>query len=306
MPYFLGIDGGASKTSCVIGDERNLLGRGQGGSSNLIRVGEPSAAQSLKTAILEACSEAGISPLHLANTCVGAAGSDREEVRSAIHRTVASYVGGDVHVVGDMVLALEAAFEDGVGIAVIAGSGSIAYGRNSNNQTARAGGWGHAVSDEGSGFWIGRRAVCEALRALDNGSDKGANLLSELMAALVVASLEQLILKVNSSPTPDFAALVPAVIKASATDQISQRVLKQAGEELSELALIVLRMLFQGVAGVRVAMSGGVFANSQIVRDVFYNSLLSKQQGIMPQASVVEPVMGALKLARKQQRPQVT
>lgn len=299
MSFFLGIDGGASKTSCIIGDEYNILGRGVAGSSNLIRVSEDFAAQSLKSAISEACSQANISPLHISRSCVGAAGSDREEVRSKIHRIVGSYVAGPVQVVGDMVLTLEAAFEDGVGVAVIAGTGSIAYGRNSKNQTARAGGWGHAVSDEGSGYWIGRKAVSEALRARDKGRDSSSTLLSELMQALGVGSHEQLIVKVNGSPPPDFAALVPVVIRHSGSDEISRRILKQAGEELSELAIIVTRAVFQDSGNVPVAMSGGVFANSEIVREVFYNSLLSKRQEISCDHSVVEPVMGALKLARK-------
>src|SRR6185437_5615243 len=88
----------------------------------------------------------------------------RPEIQETVHGLLAEIISGEIEIVGDMEIALEAAFGDGAGVMVTAGTGSIAYGRNANGQTARAGGWGFAISDEGSGYWIGKTAVATAVR----------------------------------------------------------------------------------------------------------------------------------------------
>ena len=300
MAFFLGIDGGASKTSCVLGDEQTILGRGIAGSSNVIRVGEATARESLTYSILQACSAAGISPSQITSTCVGVAGSERDEVRVPIQRFVGEVVAGAVQILGDMVVALQAAFGDGPGVIVVAGSGSIAYGRSASGDTGRAGGWGFAVSDEGSGYWIGRRAIATCLRTGDAQGKWDCELLSEVMDLLDVSTREQLILKVNASPPPNFASLAPAVLALSDRgDATAQSVLSAAGEELAALATVVLKRLFMNVASVPVAMSGGVFSNSAFVRQVFYNCLLAAFPPATLNPSVIDPVLGALELARK-------
>jgi glucosamine kinase len=168
VAIFLGIDGGGSKTSCLIGDETSVLGRGTGAASNVVRVGEAQARESLATAIRQACRVANIRPSEISSVCVGLAGAARPEIGELVRRIIADLVPGEtqpsqIRVVGDNVIALEAAFGGGPGVIVIAGTGSIAYGRNREGQTARAGGWGFAISDEGSGHWIGRTAVAAAI-----------------------------------------------------------------------------------------------------------------------------------------------
>ena len=298
MAFFLGIDGGGSKTTCVIGDETSVLATATSVSSNLVRVGESRAREALHQAIPQACASAGVAPERIHRTCVGAAGAARPEVRDALHRIVAEVVSSGIKIVGDMEIALEAAFENAPGVVVIAGTGSIAYGRNSQGQTARAGGWGYAVSDEGSGHWIGRAAVAAALRAADQGQK--TLLFHAIEKAWGKSSQEQLVLAANAVPPPDFAALFPAVqTAADQGDSIAGAVLTRAGAELSSLAKIVVQRLFSEGNAVPVAMSGGVFAHSPLVRDVFYNSLRSQCSGAVLNHAVVEPVLGALALARK-------
>jgi len=300
VAFFLGVDGGASKTSCVLGDERTILGRGLAGSSNVTRVGESAACEALTRSILQACSAAGISPSQIANTCVGAAGSDRDQVRVPLQRLVGEVVGGPVQIVGDMAVALHAAFGDGPGVIVIAGSGSIAYGRDRSGETTRAGGWGFAVSDEGSGYWIGKQAVATCLRRYDESGQWGGEFLSEVMELLEVSTLEQLVMTVNRSPSPNFASLVPAVLAFSDRgDKTAQEVLNLAGKELATIGVVVVKRLFRDNATVRVAMSGGVFKNSPFLRQVFYNCLVAACPWTELNPTVVEPVFGALELARK-------
>lgn len=299
MAIFLGIDGGGTKTSCVIGDETSLLGAGTSGGSNVIRVGERQARESLGAAIRQACAAANVNPAQIQRTCAGVAGGARPEIDELVRRMLSEFVSGQIEVVGDMVIAMEAAFGSGPGVIVIAGTGSIAYGRNSKGETARAGGWGFAISDEGSGHWIGRSAVAAAMRAYDKQPSETADLLLDsIMKAWSVDSREQLVLIANKSA--DFAALVPAVVfAAEAGDATARNVLTQAGTELATLAGIVISRLFGNAVAVPGTVSGGVFCNASLVRQVFYDRLRVEYPQALLSASLVDPARGALQLARK-------
>jgi glucosamine kinase len=192
---------------------------------------------------------------------------------------------------------MRAAFEKSEGVIVIAGTGSIAYGRNHKGETARAGGWGYAISDEGSGHWIGRTAISCALRACDEG--EGSRVFDHISKAWGLASIDDLVRAANAVPPPDFSNLVPTVLEAAdAGDAIARGVLTQAGAELATVAKIVIGRIFADQPNVPVAMSGGVFRNSPLVRQVFYNSLRSEYPDVKTAPTVVEPVKGALALAR--------
>ena len=230
---------------------------------------------------------------------MGIAGGARPEVADVVRTMLANIVSGEIEVVGDMVIAMEAAFGDGPGVIVIAGTGSIAYGRNAEGQTARAGGWGFAISDEGSGHWIGRAAVSASMRAHDNGTSSGV-LVESIEKAWSVTTLEQFVATANGKPAPDFAALVPLVLSAAgAGDEIACEVLTRAGEELAEAAKIVIARLFGNAGSVPVAVSGGVFRNSEWVREVFYDQVRVSYPRVLANAASVNPVEGAVGLARR-------
>ncbi len=213
MGIYLGIDGGGTKTTCAIGDEKNLLGTGTSGGSNVVRHGEAQARASVQAAILKACVSAKIDPGQVERTCVGVAGASVPQVKDAVRRFVAEIVPGSVVVLGDNEIALEACFGCAPGVVVASGSGSIAYGRNDKGEIARAGGHGFAIGDEGSGYWIGRAALSASLRAQDNGTE--TLMLTQLALALGVRSRDEIVKLANGHPAPDFAALFPVVMGAS-------------------------------------------------------------------------------------------
>ena len=126
MPYYLGIDGGGTKTTCAVGDESRVLATATAGASNIIRVGESTARASLQKVVREACSGAGIAPAEVSRTCVGGSGAARPELAAMVREFLAEILPSPVDVVGDMQIALEAAFGSGPGVVVIAGTGSIA------------------------------------------------------------------------------------------------------------------------------------------------------------------------------------
>ena len=324
MAYYLGIDGGGSKTTCVVGDELSVISTTTVGPSNITRVGEVRAREALHRAIREGCAAAKITPQHVRRACVGVAGAGREEIASAVRTIVSEVIPGDINVVGDMEIALEAAFGNGAGVIVVAGTGSIAYGRDPQGRTARAGGWGFAISDEGSAHWIGRTAVTSLLRAVDKGigerkDDEIANsqrsgdlpsaealpLFRSLRAAWNLDSLDQFARTANSHT--DFAVLFPAILAlADAGDALAQRVLTQAGGELAQLAGMVIQRLFGEVrasaSAVPLSMVGGVFQHALLVREVFSNQIRQLYPSVEVSSKVVEPVAGALQMARQDRR----
>jgi glucosamine kinase len=298
VAFFLGIDGGGSKTSCLIGDDSAVLGAGSAGPSNVIRVGEKIAGESLEAAIRQACAVAKITPAQIDRTCIGASGAGRTEITTVLSGMLSKIIGGAVNVVGDTVIALEAAFGSGPGVIVIAGTGSIAYGRNATGETARAGGWGYAISDEGSGHWIGRTAVSAVLHAYDE--QQAPPLLDHIMQSWKLDTFGELIVKANASPPPDFAALVPIVLAtADSGDPLARSVLHETGTRLAGLCKAVIRRLFPNAGAVPVAMSGGVFRNSPLVCQVFYNNVRFEYSDAVVNLGVIDPVRGALELARK-------
>jgi N-acetylglucosamine kinase-like BadF-type ATPase len=221
---------------------------------------------------------------------------------------------GQIEVVTDLETTLEAAFGDGPGVITIAGTGSIAYGRDAAGQTARAGGWGLAISDEGSGQWIGRAAVSAVLGAKDAGEDPA--LLKPILELWKLTTLDELVRHANASPPPDFSSLAPLVLDAaenprpsgawtghpSQSDALARNVLERAGNELATLTRNVIRRLFGAGDRVRVAMAGGVFRQSEVVRKVFYNGVIAEFPRATMKSEIVEAVDGALALARKAAR----
>jgi glucosamine kinase len=300
VPYYLGIDGGGTKTTCAVGDEATLLATATAGASNIVRVGEATSRESLHTAIRQACAAAGITPQQVRSTCFGGAGAARPELARVVREIIAQLVPTPIVVVGDMEIALEALFALGPGVVVNAGTGSFAYGRDRQGRTLRAGGWGFAIGDEGSAHWIGRSVVAALLRASDRDAKAAESRLAEsLLQSWQLNSVLDLARRANSIPPPNFAALFPAAI--SSEDRIAQDTLKAAGKELAELAATVIERLFPGdeQVPVPVGITGGVFRHSEVVRETFYNELRRLYPRTEVNLQVVDPVEGALRMARR-------
>lgn len=260
------------------------------------KVGEAFARDSLSAAIHETCVQVGISPREIARTCAGVTGAARTEIAEVMRGLIASIVGGEIDVVGDIDVAFQDAFDKKPGVIVIAGTGAIVFGRNELGESRRASGWGPAVSDEGSGHWIGAEAVRVALHAYDRG-EKDA-LLAALQKQLGAESFADFIVKVNASPPPDFSVLVPQVVSsADEGDRRARELLERAGRELAGATEIVIRRLF-GDASVSVATHGGVIASSSIVKASFERNVKVNYPQAVLLDKAVDPARGALQLAR--------
>ena len=317
MAYYLGIDGGGTKTRCVLADETMVLATAMYGGSNIVRLGETQARETLHTAVRQVCATANLSPAQISAVCIGAAGADRPEIVAKIRAILVELISETapetalpkIEVVGDMTIALEAACGAGPGVIAIAGTGSIAYGRDATGHTARAGGWGFAVSDEGSGHWIGRRAISAILSAHDQGLETALSAM--VLQAWKLNTLDELVQQANSTPPPDFPRLFPIVLRAAdEDDSVARSLLTDAGAKLGSLAAIVVHRLAHNtpaamltgsmlpVATLPVAMTGSVFRQSPDVRRVFCNTLQTSLPGIDVRQDIVDPIEGALARAR--------
>lgn len=298
MAFFLGIDGGGTKTECAVADEQRMLARATGGTIKIKKIGNHAAEQTLAAVIREVCAGAGITSRNFTRTCIGISGASIPEVREWSERVLGELVSGDLTVVGDTIIAHRAAFHGGAGVLVIAGTGSNVLGFNAQGECTRAGGWGPVISDEGSGFWIGRRAASEAMRAHD--AQRPTLLLKALLSEWKLGSLEEFVSLANSSPPPDFSLLFPAVQRcAEQGDALARELLSAAGNELAQLALTVVRKLWSQPSAVTVATTGGVFAHSPEVRGTFANILRTQHPSLTLNTDLVEPVLGALELAKQ-------
>src|SRR6185436_5599428 len=180
--HVLGIDSGGTKTLCLLADERGLiLSEGRGPGANLHTAGELAVERVLHDVMASAIGSRTIVP---AAICLGIAGVDREDEMRTV-RAVMGRIGhkSRVLVVNDALIALAAGAKDAPAIVIISGTGSIVYGRNAAGEAARAGGWGHMIGDEGSGYWIGREALSAVMRAYD-GRGPATRLTAAILAHL--------------------------------------------------------------------------------------------------------------------------
>jgi glucosamine kinase len=304
MVFFLGIDGGGTKTRCLLGDERAVFATAISGGSNIVRLGEAKAKEALAAAIQQVTDTANIFPNQIRAICIGAAGAARPEIAAKIRGIVAGLIPeiapDQIEVIGDTEIALEAAFGLGPGIIAIAGTGSIVFGRDNAGHRVRAGGWGFAISDEGSGHWIGRRAVSAILSANDEACE--TVLTAMVLQAWRLDTLDKLVQQANATPPPEFPRLFPVVLRAADEgDSVARGILVDAAAKLAALATTVVRRLAALNQSIifPVATTGSVFRQSSTVREVFYNTLKASFAGIEVKQELTDPVEGALARARR-------
>ncbi len=270
MRLFLGIDGGQSSTSALIGDESGkVLGRGTGGPCNHAAAGE--GAERLRSAITEsvsgACAQAGLArTARFAIACCGMSGGP-DDKRAILEELLPA---DRVILATDAEIALAGATSTGRGIIVIAGTGSIAFGRNEAGATARVGGWGYLFGDEGSAYDIVRQALRAALREEEVWGPRTALRRTLLEATGAKDANEALHLFYTPEwPRDRIAGLAPLVDRAAVSgDETAREILQYAALQLAMLAASVQRQLWQRGEAVEVAFTGGVF-ESRSIRERF-------------------------------------
>jgi N-acetylglucosamine kinase-like BadF-type ATPase len=284
----VGLDIGGSKTAGVRLEAGQVVARAHAGSANVASVGDAEAGRQLD-ALLDSLGRDGI-----AAACAGAAGADSPATVRRVEALLAQLLpGAAVAVVHDAELILAAAGVEH-GIALIAGTGSVAWGTRPDGARARAGGWGYALGDEGSGYWVGREAVRQALGELDRAEPPGP-LARRLLAACGLSDPGELLDHFYSAPERRYWAERARVVFELPDDRDCMRISAEAAGALAHLVATVARRL--GVAG-PVVMAGGLVVHQPRLQGLVRQALA--ERGIVD-VRVLEdpPVVGAARLAER-------
>ena len=272
--FVVGVDGGGSKTLAVVLDQTGQeRGRAVAGSSNYTVVGGDEAAAQVVQAVTEAMRMAG-GELPVRAAWVGLSGIDRPGARELLMPKLRP-LAGEVRLTNDAEL-MFGALPGRAGVVLIAGTGSIALGRNPDGVTARAGGWGHLIGDEGSGYDLGRRAIQAAARAAD-GRGPETMLLDAILAHWQLDQPMAMIGRVYGTPDKaEIAALATLVFEAAREgDPVARRIVADAAGELATAVLAVANRLEfpDGTLALALALAGGLLTGesgfrNQVVRRV--------------------------------------
>ncbi|MFN7962750.1 MAG: BadF/BadG/BcrA/BcrD ATPase family protein [Thermoanaerobaculia bacterium] len=293
MSYVLGIDAGGTKTMGLLADSTGrVVGRMRSGGANLVAHGELAVEKALFQVI-----EGLDAPEPVAAVCLGMAGVDRPEDKQLLVELLRRLgLRREVLVVNDAYIALAAGAPENTGIVVVAGTGSIAYGVDPAGETARSGGWGYLLGDEGSSFWLGHAAVRQGIRAAD-GRGPATSLYERICLEVGVSEPSGLVKwfydqELSRYRVAKLAALVQQ--EADGGDEAARALLDQAAQHLARAARAVARQL-HFPEPYPLVLAGGVFRACPSLYQRVEASL------DLPAARVVrleaEPASGAVKLA---------
>lgn len=305
--HVLGIDAGGTKTVCMLADGRGqVIAEARAGGANLQSAGELEVEKVLHQVMEDVLAAHDVRPDAI---CLGIAGVDRPDDGEAV-RGIMRRIGykSKVVVVNDALVALVAAAGDNPGVVIVAGTGSIAYGKDAAGRAARAGGWGYLLGDEGGGFWIGRAALSSAVRQYD-GRGPATLLTDMVLEQMKLENPTQLIHEIyyrdlHRHAIASLAALVQRA--ADAGDAVAKDILARAGAELASAAASVIARLGMRGDVFPTVLAGGVFRGLPSLAD----DLTVRLSEVAPRSPVqlleVEPAVGAVRLALAAARGAVT
>jgi N-acetylglucosamine kinase-like BadF-type ATPase len=334
MALYLAFDVGGTKTACLLADEERVLARAEGGSIKTLRISGLEARANLEAVLLQIVSATGADLRQVRRTCIGTSGISAPAVRAWMHQAISETVGSELVLLGDEVIALDAAFPGRRGVLIIAGTGSNIVGRAATGQMVHTGGWGPMLADEGSGHWIGHQALRACFRAIDAappssadfvsggaGTSTGAGagaffaeprlddlppLLRRFLHSLGLPNRDAIIGAANALEFR-FAQLVPVVVEAArATEPLAASILESAGHALALLvaqAIAKVESLEAGLASrpgtPDIAYIGGVLTHIAEVRAAMHSALDRVYPGILLHPEPADALAGALWHARR-------
>jgi len=300
----LGIDGGGTRTRAAIADGDRTLAFAESGSIKRLRVGAEAAEANLRAVLKDVYAQAGVAAVSAA--CCGVASATMPGITEWITAVFNDFRVARSEVVGDHIIALDAAFRGGPGILQIAGTGTNTIGRAPDGGFESAGGWSSRLGDEGSGYWIGLHAIRRALNAYDR--EEPTRILKKVGEIWGTPTLDQLINFGDGTPAPDFAALAPAINElAEAGDAVAVGVLRQAAADLVANVLLVRSKLLRrhaaafenAGAGISVAWTGSAIGKMQIVREAFFAGLAAAAPAMPVETTETVALDGALWRAQR-------
>jgi len=302
MEYVVGVDGGGTKTAGYLVDlEGRVRARATAGPANYQIVGVEGIRREISRLVADLFEAAHIEPQRLACIALGLAGVGRPGEPEAVAGTVEQLgLAREVAVDHDAMIALVGALVDRPGVIIIAGTGSIALGRNERGERVRVGGWGYMLGDEGGGFYIARAALAAVMRAYD-GREENTRLTAGLLEALGFSDPQEIIPRIyrQGMSHTEMAALAPVVFRAAREgDRVADGIIQRAGRELGLMAAAAIRLLGMEQGEVEVGLVGSVFKSRELLLDAMRNGLGSEMTArfVTPR---LNPAGGAVIMALK-------
>lgn len=298
MKYIIGIDGGGTKTIGYLGtSDGKIIASSTSGPSNYHSVGIDKSKHSISYVLNSLCSKANIEINDIELISLGLAGIDRDEDKKIILEVIKGIgVRGKIILVNDACAALMGAHGREHGIITISGTGSISYGADIKGSTFRAGGWGHIIDDEGSGYDIGRQALSTIFKAYDSRS--GKTILTEMVLKhLNLKEVEEIIGYIYCKEiTKDHIAKVSPVVFEAAyqKDAAALSILNKAVDSLVNMTETVIENLYFGKQAIEIAIDGGVLTREEYMKNEFHRRLSSKNQKVVISKPLFNGAIGAL------------
>lgn len=301
LPSFvIGVDGGGTHCRARLANTRGeTLGAGEAGTANPYAAGFEAAQNEILTAIQRAFDDAKIKKQMVDAVCMGIGGVDRAEERMRLQAWAEQKIAARAAIMNDGEIVLAAGSPENWGVALIAGTGSIAWGKSRQGKIARAGGWGYLIGDEGSGFDLARSALRAAVQFAD-GRGEATRLLEAILEHWHLENPPQLVTRVYRSglKPADIATLAPLVVQvANNGDGVARRLLDQSAEALATTIIAVARVLNFSAEKIPLAMTGGLLLETEILRVRLIELAKARGYDFAPVELVREPVAGAVRLA---------
>ncbi|MEO0843413.1 MAG: BadF/BadG/BcrA/BcrD ATPase family protein [Cyanobacteria bacterium J06643_5] len=300
MSYVLGIDGGGSKTVCVlINDKREILGRGEAGSANYQSVGIEAAKYSIESAINQAIIKQN--NIKINAICLGLAGVGRAKDIEIIEKIIKeipvtrNIKSENIIISHDALIALVGGIGNDVGIVVAAGTGSIVFGRNHRGETKRVGGWGYILGDEGGAYQIAVAGMKAALK-YDDGRGIDTSLLVDFQSYFGLTNIEELIEVVYRSGlgVKEIAGLAPIVDNAAFLgDKVANQIIDDAVDELVKATKVVINEIFIEREFLEIVTTGSVWKGKSQIWERFISCINRDFVNVNVIFPRFEPVYGA-------------
>jgi glucosamine kinase len=300
VTYFIGIDGGGTRTTAVVTDQEGKELARLEGDAGLVDVLNPDAgAHALADLATHALAEAHVTELATL-LCCALAGAGREPARIRVEQALSSLrIAGQVCVVTDFEAAMQDAFGSGPGILAIAGTGSSAWGRSPDGRCVRVGGWGHIIGDEGSGYALGRAALGLALREFD-GRGESAGFMNAVLAQTDLATEEGLVRWAASASKGDIAALARIVFDAAARGSVSAAdVIEDAAAEIAMHVAALYDRLGPWDTPPAVALAGGLVEPGRPMREAVLREIEALTIPVAIVEERIDAARGAAGIARE-------
>jgi N-acetylglucosamine kinase-like BadF-type ATPase len=298
MAYILAVDAGGTKTEFLLAEDGRELARARTGTIKRVNADAADAERNLEEALAELERQTSVPASRVTRTCVGTSGNTVPLVTDWLRQSFARHVAGSLLIVGDVEIALDAAFEGERGVLALAGTGSNMAARDASGNIVTAGGWGPMLADQGSGHWIGMEALRRGFLARDE--EKPTQLLERARRLWNLPTIDALIEFANAQRPQRYGSQLAREVAACAEegDAVAMEILERGGADLAHLAGLLMERMRKAEGRAfttpRVAMAGSILASVERVRAAFQRALRARYADVEFVSDIADPVRGAL------------